>query len=65
MLGRALLVSIFFTQLFAFMHTRFGAVIGLLVDLGGFLMVRTVLTREIERRPPPRVPRSTDAVPPA
>src|SRR4029077_12031140 len=55
MLERALLVSIFFTQVFAFVHTQFEAVIGLLVDLALFLMVRTVLTREIERRSPPRV----------
>jgi hypothetical protein len=64
MLERALLVSIFFTQVFAFVHTQFEAVIGLLVDLALFLMVRTVLTREIERRPPPKVPQSTDAAPP-
>jgi hypothetical protein len=65
MLERALLVSIFFTQVFAFVHTQFEAVIGLLVDLVLFLMVRTVLTREIERRPPRKVARSTDAAPPA
>jgi hypothetical protein len=51
MLERALLVSIFFTQVFAFVHTQFEAVIGLLVDLALFMMVRTVLTRELERRP--------------
>jgi hypothetical protein len=51
MLERALLVSIFLTQVFAFVHTQFEAVIGILVDLGLFVMVRTVLTREIERRP--------------
>jgi hypothetical protein len=48
----------------AFVHTQFEAVIGLLVDLALFLIVRTVLTREIERRPPPKVPQSTDAAPP-
>ncbi len=50
MLERALLVSIFFTQVFAFVHTQFAAVVGLLVDLGLFFAVRAVLTHDIEHR---------------
>jgi hypothetical protein len=50
LLERALLVSIFFTQVFAFVHTQFAAVVGLLIDLGLFFAVRAVLTHDIEHR---------------
>ncbi len=50
MLERALLVTIFFTQVFAFVHTQFAAVLGLIIDLGLFVMVRAVLNQEIEHR---------------
>ena len=49
MFERALLVSIFFTQVFAFVHSQFAAVFGLAVDLLLFIAVRTVLGRELER----------------
>ncbi len=48
-LERALLVSIFFTQVFAFVDAQFSAVLGLLIDLGLFLAVRSLLTHEFER----------------
>ena len=50
MLERALLISIFFTQVFAFVHEQFGAVAGLLVDLALFFAVRAILNQELERR---------------
>ena len=50
LLERALLVSIFFTQVFAFVHTQFAAVLGLVIDLGLFFAVREVLTHDIEKR---------------
>jgi hypothetical protein len=48
MFERALLVSIFFTQVFAFAHSQFAAVFGLAVDVLLFLAVRTTLGRELE-----------------
>ena len=48
---RALLVAIFFLQVFAFVHSQFSAVFGLLVDLGLFVAVRALLVQEYERRP--------------
>jgi putative intracellular protease/amidase len=49
MFERALLVSIFFTQVFAFVQSQFAAVFGLAVDLLLFIAVRAVLGRELER----------------
>lgn len=49
MFERALLVSIFFTQVFAFVHSQFAAVFGLAVDLLLFIAVRTILGRELEQ----------------
>jgi len=49
-LERALLVSIFFTQVFAFVHSQLAAVVGLVIDLVLLITVRTVLGRELERR---------------
>lgn len=49
MFERALLVSIFFTQVFAFIESQFGAVVGLLIDLFLFYTVRFMLARERER----------------
>jgi hypothetical protein len=48
-LERALLVSIFFTQVFAFAHSQFIAAIGLGIDLGLFVAVRALLVQEQER----------------
>jgi hypothetical protein len=48
MFERALLVSIFFTQVFAFIESQFAAVIGLLVDLALFYTVRVMLAGERE-----------------
>jgi hypothetical protein len=48
---RALLVAIFFLQVFAFVHSQFAAVAGLVVDLGLFVSVRALLTQESERQP--------------
>ncbi len=50
MFERALLVSIFLTQVFAFVHTQFAAVIGLLIDLALFWAVRAVLNQELEHQ---------------
>jgi hypothetical protein len=47
MFERALLVSIFFTQVFAFVHSAFAAVFGLLVDVALFVAVRAILTRQL------------------
>jgi hypothetical protein len=49
MFERSLLVSIFFTQVFAFVHSQFAAVLGLLADLLLFVAVRAILSRELER----------------
>jgi len=49
MFERALLVSIFFTQVFAFVHSQFAAVFGLAVDLLLFVAVRAILGRELDR----------------
>jgi hypothetical protein len=58
MFEKALLISIFFTQVFAFIQSQFGAVIGLLIDLLLFYTVRFMLAREreleLEGSPPPR-----------
>jgi hypothetical protein len=48
MFERALLVSILFTQVFAFIESQFAAVIGLLVDLLLLYTVRFMLERERE-----------------
>jgi hypothetical protein len=45
---RALLVSIFLTQVFAFVHSEFAAVFGFAVDLVLFVIVRALLNRELE-----------------
>jgi hypothetical protein len=50
MFERALLVSIFFTQVFAFVHSQFAAVFGLLLNLVMFLAVRAVLARDMEQK---------------
>jgi hypothetical protein len=50
MLERALLVSIFFTQVFAFVYSQFFAVFGLFVDLLLFVAVRTMLTDELAKQ---------------
>jgi hypothetical protein len=47
MFERALLVSIFFTQVFAFVHSQFFAVFGFFVDLVLFAVVRAILVREL------------------
>jgi hypothetical protein len=49
MFERALLVSLFFTQVFAFVHSQFAAVFGFLLDLGLFVVVRAILTQDLER----------------
>jgi hypothetical protein len=49
MFERALLVSIFFTQFFAFVHSQFAAIFGLIVDLLLFIAVRAILGRELEQ----------------
>ena len=51
MFERALLVSIFFTQVFAFVHSQFAAVFGLFFDLLLFIGVRAILARELEQEP--------------
>jgi hypothetical protein len=59
MFEHALLVSIFFTQVFAFVHSQFAAVFGLTVNVLLFLIVRTLLGHELEREAldrPPLVP---------
>jgi hypothetical protein len=48
MFERALLVSLFFTQVFVFIESQFGAVFGFLVDLLLFVTVRYMLDRERE-----------------
>jgi hypothetical protein len=48
MFERALLISLFFTQVFAFVHSQFAAVFGFLFDVILFLVVRTILTRDLE-----------------
>lgn len=48
MFERALLVSIFFTQVFAFVHSQFAAVFGLLLNVLLFLAVRSILAQELE-----------------
>ena len=45
---RAVLVSIFFTQVFAFVYSQFAAVFGLFFDLILFVAVRATLSRELE-----------------
>ena len=48
MFERAVLVSIFFTQVFAFVYSQFAAVFGLFFDLILFVAVRATLSRELE-----------------
>ena len=45
---RAVLVSIFFTQVFAFVYSQFAAVFGLFFDLLLFVAVRATLSRELD-----------------
>ncbi len=52
MFERALLISIFLIQVFAFAHAQFAAVIGLIIDLALFLAVREILSQELEREAP-------------
>ena len=52
MFERALLISIFLIQVFAFAHAQFAAVIGLIIDLALFLAVREILSQEFEREAP-------------
>jgi hypothetical protein len=60
MFERALLVSIFFTQVFAFIHSQFAAVFGLAINVLLFLLVRTLLGRELKtRRHEPAAARSS------
>jgi hypothetical protein len=47
MFERALLVAIFFTQVFAFVHSQFAAVFGLVVDIALFVAVRGILTNQL------------------
>jgi hypothetical protein len=49
MFERAVLVSIFFTQVFAFVYSQFAAVFGLFFDLLLFVAVRAILGRELEQ----------------
>jgi hypothetical protein len=49
LLERALLISIFLIQVFAFAHSQFTAVLGLFIDLGLFFAVRAMLGQELER----------------
>ena len=49
MFERALLVSIFLIQIFAFAHAQFAAAIGLIIDLALFFAVRAMLAQELER----------------
>jgi hypothetical protein len=49
MFERAVLVSIFFTQVFAFVYSQFAAVFGLFFDLLIFVAVRAILGRELEQ----------------
>lgn len=51
MFERALLVSIFLIQVFAFARSEFTAAIGLFVDLALFFAVRAMLVQELDRRP--------------
>lgn len=48
MFERAVLVSIFFTQVFAFVYSQFAAVFGLFFNLILFVAVRATLSRELE-----------------
>ena len=48
MFERAVLVSIFFTQVFAFVYSQFAAVFGLFLELILFVAVRATLSRELE-----------------
>ena len=48
MFERAVLISIFFTQVFAFLYSQFAAVFGLFFDLILFVAVRAMLSRELE-----------------
>jgi hypothetical protein len=48
MFERALLVSIFFTQVFVFIQSQFGACIGFLIDLLLLITIRFMLARERE-----------------
>ncbi len=50
MFERALLISIFFTQVFAFVHSQFAAVFGFLFDVSLFLVVRTILSHDLEEQ---------------
>jgi hypothetical protein len=49
MFERALLVSLFFVQVFAFVYSQFAAVFGFLFDLVLFMAVRAILTNELEQ----------------
>ena len=49
MFERALLVSIFLIQVFAFAHAQFAAAVGLVIDLALFFAVRAMLAQELER----------------
>jgi MFS family permease len=49
MFERALLVSIFFTQVFAFVYSQFAAVFALLFDLVLFMALRAILSNELEQ----------------
>ena len=49
MFERAVLNSIFFTQVFAFVYSQFAAVFGLFFDLLLFVAVRAILSRELEQ----------------
>jgi hypothetical protein len=48
MFERAVLISIFFTQVFAFVYSQFAAVFGLFFNLILFVAVRAMLSRELE-----------------
>jgi hypothetical protein len=49
MFERAVLISIFLTQVFAFVHSQFAAVFGLLLNLLLFVAVRAILAHDLEQ----------------
>ena len=49
MFERALLVSLFFVQVFAFVHSQFGAAFGFVIDLVLFFAARATLDAALER----------------
>jgi hypothetical protein len=54
MFERALLVALFFTQVFAFAYSQFAAVFGFFFDLALFVAVRAIVSRQLEHEALPR-----------